>query len=91
LRSLLKPAREKPMKTSMAGKRRQGVIISLDDRRRKRQQESLAEANRNMIEAEHALFAALRLAGHRGASSAPAGKLAQVLVLPIRPRRKRAA
>jgi hypothetical protein len=76
----------------MAGKRRQGVIISLDDRRRQRQRESLVEANRKMIEAEHALFVALRLAGHRGpAGAASASKpSAQVLVLPIRPP-KRAA
>jgi hypothetical protein len=45
----------------MAGKQRPGVIISLEARRRRRREEALAEANRQMIEAEHALFVALRL------------------------------
>jgi hypothetical protein len=52
-----------------------------------------------MIEAEHALFVALRLAGHRGqetplASGARASALPPrtlCAVLPLRPRRRRAA
>jgi hypothetical protein len=80
-------------------KRRLGVIISLEERRRRLSEENLRESNRLMIEAEHALFVALRLAGHRGqempvanpgpraAVSAQAGGP----VLPLRPRRKRAA
>lgn len=50
----------------MAGKRRHGDISNLDERRRRKGEDDLAEANRQMIEAEHALFVALRLAGHRG-------------------------
>jgi hypothetical protein len=53
----------------MAGKRRQSDIISLEGRRRRRREQQLREANRQMIEAEHALFVALRLAGHRGPSN----------------------
>jgi hypothetical protein len=53
----------------MAGKRRQGVIVSLEERRRRRRALQLQEASRQMIEAEHALFVALRLAGHRGPSN----------------------
>ena len=47
-------------------KHRLGVIISLEPRLRRRAEDQLCEANRRMIEAEHALFVALRLAGHRG-------------------------
>lgn len=82
-------------------KQRQGVIISLDERRLRRSEENLREASQRMIEAEHALFVALRLAGHRGQEtpvvSGPARErsttksrtLARVLTL--RSRRKRAA
>jgi hypothetical protein len=75
-------------------KRRQGVVISLDERRERRHQQTLADANRKMIEAEHALFVALRLAGHRGASPGVSGGRAQparVVDLPTHPRPKRAA
>jgi hypothetical protein len=78
----------------MAAKRRQGLIISLDERRELRHQQALAEASRKMIEAEHALFVALRLAGHRGGGPAAANtrrQQARVVALPIRPRPKRAA
>ena len=61
----------------MAGKRRQSDIVSLEGRRRRRREQQLREANRQMIEAEHALFVALRLAGHRGPSNN-----GQPLVLP---------
>ena len=47
------------------------------ERRRRRREQQLREASRQMIEAEHALFVALRLAGHRGPSNN-----GQPLVLP---------
>jgi hypothetical protein len=83
-------------------KRRLGVIISLEERRRRLSEENLRESNRLMIEAEHALFVALRLAGHRGPetpmvsvtgarTSAPIRQQTSAPVLPLRPRRTRAA
>ena len=73
------------------------MIISLEERRRRRRELQLREANRQMIEAEHALFVALRLAGHRGPSNngQPLRALAPMAtVVPMsrmRARRKRAA
>jgi hypothetical protein len=57
----------------MAGNRRRGQLINLAQRRRRRVEESLIEAKGQMIEAEHALFVALRLAGHQngGPRTAP--------------------
>ena len=81
----------------MAGKRRQADIVSLEDRRRRRREQQLVEANRRMIEAEHALFVALRLAGHRGPSNNGPQALPRVgtpTIIPLsrmRSRRKRAA
>lgn len=80
----------------MAGKRRQGDLISLEERRRRRRELQLKEANRQMIEAEHALFVALRLAGHRGPSNngqplLPARPATIVPLSRMRARRKRAA
>jgi hypothetical protein len=82
-------------------KQRQATIISLDERRRRLSEENLREASRQMIEAEHALFVALRLAGHRGEETPAVVGPGRVLasakgrplapVLPLRPRRKRAA
>ena len=48
----------------MAGNKRRGQLINLAQRRRRRMAESLVEARGRMIEAEHALFVALRMAGH---------------------------
>jgi hypothetical protein len=48
----------------MAGNKRRGQLINLAQRRRRRMAEALVEARGRMIEAEHALFVALRLAGH---------------------------
>jgi hypothetical protein len=80
-------------------KRRLAVIISLEERRNRHSQDNLREASRLMIEAEHALFVALRMAGHRGqetplasgprSSASPPRPLCAVV--PLRPRRKRAA
>jgi hypothetical protein len=81
----------------MADKRRQGDLISLEERRRRRRELQLKEANRQMIEAEHALFVALRLAGHRGAINngqplLPIRPVATIVPLSrMRARRKRAA
>lgn len=80
----------------MAGKRRQGVIVSLEERRRRRRELQLREANRQMIEAEHALFVALRLAGHRGPTNngLPLLPRPAATIVPLsrmRARRKRAA
>jgi hypothetical protein len=81
----------------MAGKRRQGVIVSLEERRRRRRELQLREASRQMIEAEHALFVALRLAGHRGPSNNGPSLLptrTAPTIVPLsrmRARRKRAA
>lgn len=80
----------------MAGKRRQGIIISLEERRRRRRELQLQEASRQMIEAEHALFVALRLAGHRGPSNngqplLPGNRPTIVPLSRMRARRKRAA
>jgi hypothetical protein len=49
----------------MAGNKRRGQLINLAQRRRRRMAEALVEARGRMIEAEHALFVALRLAGHQ--------------------------
>jgi hypothetical protein len=81
----------------MADKRRQGDLISLEVRRRRRRELRLKEANRQMIEAEHALFVALRMAGHRGPSNNGLPLLSiprAATIVPIsrmRARRKRAA
>jgi hypothetical protein len=74
----------------MAGNRRRGQLINLAQRRRRRVEEALIEAKGQMIEAEHALFVALRLAGHRGPEpDRPDDELANVV--PIFPGGKRAA
>jgi hypothetical protein len=80
----------------MPGKRGQADIVSLEERRRRRRELRLKEANQQMIEAEHALFVALRLAGHRGPSNTAQPLLLRPLatVIPLsrmRARRKRAA
>ena len=80
----------------MAGKKRQADIVSLEERRRRRREQQLQEANRRMIEAEHALFVALRLAGHRGPSNngqplLPRPVATIVPMSRMRARRKRAA
>jgi hypothetical protein len=49
----------------MADNRRRGQLVNLAQRRRRRVEEALVEAKGQMIEAEHALFVALRLAGHQ--------------------------
>ena len=90
----------------MAGISR-GQLISLAQRRRRRLAEALIEAKGRMIEAEHTLFVALRLAGYQsGPARATTLKVrawlkkmpsrrrpAQKLatVLPLFPRGKRAA
>ena len=80
----------------MPGKRGQADIVSLEERRRRRRELQLKEANQQMIEAEHALFVALRLAGHRGPSNNGQPLLPRQLatIIPLsrmRARRKRAA
>jgi hypothetical protein len=79
----------------MPGKRRQADIVSLEERRRRRRERQLVEASRQMIEAEHALFVALRLAGHRGPSNNALSLLSRpATIVPLsrmRARRKRAA
>jgi hypothetical protein len=87
----------------MAGNKRRGQLINLAQRRRRRMQDALIEAKGQMIEAEHALFVALRLAGlqnnaSRDASSwepeppgPPRGEGDLASVLPIFPGGKRAA
>ena len=81
-------------------KQRLGVIISIEPRLARRAEEQLREANRRMIEAEHALFVALRLAGHKGDAPptisagdrrSPRKPTPLATVVPLRPRRKRAA
>ena len=82
-------------------KSRQAVIISLEPRLRRHSEEQLREASRRMIEAEHALFVALRLAGHRGddTPTVPGNNrpvrvrtpTPLATVVQLRPRRKRAA
>jgi hypothetical protein len=80
----------------MPGKRRQADIVSLEERRRRRRELQLKQANQQMIEAEHALFVALRLAGHRGSLNNAQPLLPRPLatIIPLsrmRARRKRAA
>ncbi len=80
----------------MPGKRGQADIVSLEERRRRRRELRLKEANQQMIEAEHALFVALRLAGHRGPSNNAQPLLTRPVatIIPMsrmRARRKRAA
>jgi hypothetical protein len=77
-------------------KQRLGVIISLEARLKRRAEEQLCEANRRMVEAEHALFVALRLAGHRGVETPTLRTRTRkptplAAVVQLRPRRKRAA
>jgi hypothetical protein len=87
----------------MAGNRRRGQLISLAQRRKRRVQEALVQAKGQMIEAEHALFVALRLAGHANAMPGnatgwrkPPARAARAQprvasVVPLLPRGKRAA
>jgi hypothetical protein len=81
----------------MAGNKRQADVISLEQRRRKRRAQQLIAANLRMIEAEHALFVALRLAGggRGGGNNVPAPLLPRpATIVPMsrmRARRKRAA
>jgi hypothetical protein len=86
----------------MAGNKRRGQLINLAQRRRRRMAEALVEARGRMIEAEHALFVALRMAGHEAAPDPVPGcvpfgptrranRPANPNVLPLFPRGKRAA
>jgi hypothetical protein len=78
----------------MAGNRRRGQLINLAQRRKRRMREALGQAKGQMIEAEHALFVALRLAGHGSptARNAAAGaRPGLAAVVPLFPRGKRAA
>ena len=85
----------------MAENKRRGQLISLAQRRRRRMADALVEAKGRMIEAEHALFVALRMAGHEPQVSecVPFGPTRRAArpesstpnVLPLFPRGKRAA
>ncbi len=87
----------------MADNKRRGQLINLAQRRRRRVREALIEAKGQMIEAEHALFVALRLAGlhdsgarnasgwRRGPAPSPRDERTVARVVPIFPGGKRAA
>jgi hypothetical protein len=68
----------------MAGNRRRGQLINLAQRRKRRMQEALVQAKGQMIEAEHALFVALRLAGHASATPRNTAGWRQASPLPAR-------
>jgi hypothetical protein len=78
----------------MAGIKRRGQLINLAQRQRRRAEEALIEAKGQMIEAEHALFVALRLAGHQNPVPRTwRNRLAEPVasVVPLFPGGKRAA
>jgi hypothetical protein len=65
----------------MAGKRRFGVLLSLREHLQRQQRQQLEESSRQMIEAEQALFVAIRLA-QRGPAAAEGEPEAQASIQP---------